>query len=267
MLFVLLLSIYSTAIKLKKRGMLDPFKNFYNKNVIDGSIKALQPAINSTIHKMSIELKKDHIAMAPVWLRDSLEDVFGVEQKHSLNIIKSMWQKFAIKIIDLFKENIRLEVDTVLTRFEFNLEENMYETARESLYWRKLKKRDVHEWYKAQIEKIIQRVLPLLYDAAHKTTLQTKDDYGNRIGDVARKVLNSFLPNDLQIPDLRTLSKKKEIQGINNFIVDKLVSVLRMLQDRVKRFTGKAFQDFEELLKTQIESEVRRKVKEKVPFY
>ena len=256
----------TTSVSLERRGILDPVKNFYNTKIVESAISALKPGVQDMLKKMTLELKEDHVKMAPEWLQQSLAAIFGLDPNNGMSVIKNLWQRAAVKIIGLFQDGIRKELDIVLSRFEVNMEANMYEVVRTKFYWRKLGKRGIRDWYRGQIEKIIQKILPLLNDAAHKTTIQTKDDYGNRVGDVARRAFNAFLPDDLQIPDL-SKSPKYKLAGIGSYIKEKLIAFIKLLQSKIKEMTGKAFEKFEAILRVQIEVEVRRVVAKKVPFY
>eukprot|EP00835_Amoeboradix_gromovi_P006282 NODE_712_length_4879_cov_0.214435.p2 type:complete len:270 gc:universal NODE_712_length_4879_cov_0.214435:4336-3527(-) len=268
LLFLLqLLAIHARNItSTEPLGALDPVKQFYNEKIVDSAIKGIQPALRVVIKKMTLELKEDHVQRAPEWLRDSLQSVFGLETKKGVFIVGKIWQKFAVKIISHFQSGIGYELDLIFSRYQNNLEENMLEVVKDTFYWRKLKKRGISEWYHTQIEKVIQKVLPLLYAAGHETTVEMKNDYGKRMGEVARKTLNVFLPVDLQIPDL-AIAKKSTNNGIMSSILDKLIYMLKVLQSKIRDGVSKAFADFEVFLNTQIEAEVRAKVKEKMPFY
>ena len=273
MLFLTLLfaAVLPTSLStdvISTNGVLDPVKDFYNKKILEAAVQSLKPLTKVMVQHTSIELKKDHVRMAPQWLQESLSDIFGLENGGRFDVVRNIWQKFAVQIIGLFQDGIKKELDIVLVRFEVNMEANMLDVVRSQLEWRKLKKRGMSDWYRNQIEKLIQMALPLLNDAAHKTTLQTKDDYGNRVGDLARTTLNAFLPEDLQIPNLSETTKNKmKLAGIGSYVREKLIAFVKLLQSKIRSFTGKAFEQFEKLIKAQIELEVRRVVKERVPFY
>ena len=267
----------------KARGFLDPVKEFYNKKVVEGALTAVQPALKGLISKSILDYEKDAVARAPEWLRLVLQDVLGLNplepyvDKGIYNELFKILYKYFQPILQKWTLALNRELNLTLTRFETNLNEEINKKVRDTLYWRRLIKRD--NWYHQEIEKVIKMISNIINKAVVTTAVQSRDDYGNKIGEHAKEVINWFLPDYLKIHDLKYKSMKMpqiadpnnmtdvELLWARDYLRNKLKELIIALQKIVQNSVNVQFQNLGTIITTQIEGAVRQKAKDLLPFY
>eukprot|EP00834_Sanchytrium_tribonematis_P000610 NODE_11_length_54881_cov_1.430718.p23 type:complete len:287 gc:universal NODE_11_length_54881_cov_1.430718:50231-49371(-) len=286
MLLVLLVLSLSTPLASDKSPKLsfDPVKDFYNKRIIESALQAVQPALKKVINSGVVDFEKEAVTKAPKWLQDTLKEVLDLDPTKPMkdygafNRLYKYLYKYFEPILDKWTQVVKAELNLTISRFEINLNEEINTKVRQTLYWRKLAKRD--NWYHTQIEKVIKMITNLIDSAVVKTAEQSRDDYGNRIGEEARNIINWFLPDDLKIKDIIAIREsllsqqfdpdnltEAEEKALRDFLRNKLKGLIQELQKRVQKFVAVEFQKLGDLVSNKIEAEIRVKAKALLPFY
>ena len=265
---------------IKPMGVFDPVKDFYNKRVVEAALAAVQPTLKKLVKDGITDYEYEAATKAPQWLKQTLQEVLDLDPSKPMKdygifnpLYKILYQYFQ-PIVNKWTIAVKQELNVTISRFESNLNVEINKKVRDTLYWRRLTKRD--NWYHNEIEKIIKMISSIVDSAVLDTAIQSRDDYGNRIGQHAKDIINWFLPNDLKIDNLALSTIElpdsnpdslAQLQRIRDYLKNKLKQLVIALQQRVVSFVQVEFNRLATLIDTKIEDAIRQKCKQVLPFY
>ena len=273
-MFVLLV----LALSYPRKDRLGPIKDFWNRKVIDRAIQSSQPFLNRTIYDEVDKLQLKLVDLSPEWLKYLLKDAMNQDSQD--NPIKNKLLSGLLRVFDpiLFKFTDAIGVELALTasRLRVNLNDNIQDSIRRNYYWHRLDKRN---WYHDKIERLIQSVSGTIHLSINETMAASRDDYGNRLGDTFRDIINLFLPKHIRIRDLAIEDVPyPNAQGMEMNAAGLNLQIIRYLQNEIKVFicrvrinimdqVQETLVQLNEDISRELDVALRKKAKESLPFY
>ena len=262
-------------------GVLDPLKQFYNKKVLEFGIKRATPFVKRTVNNTIISVEKDMIKDAPQWLQGTLADLLGVSHNSTevgkrFGIFQPLFDllfKVFRPIINMWKMAIKKELQIILANYERNVNSEIIKELRNRF---SIKKRGILQalgrWYRVQVDKVIGRVVFVLNLATHTTLEQTVNDFGIRMGNRVKEIINWFMPEEWKVQDLDWVEMPvptAKFKGFNPiaFIRNKIKEIILSMQSKLQNFVRNRFIGIESAISVIYMNGVTKAAMENLPFY